>query len=105
MNPCKRRGVLAVGKDKAGNIDYAYNGNKGECSGTPITCGCDHAEKLLLEKMKPATVWVSLAPCIDCAKLLLDSGVEWVYFEQTYYGPSGVDLLKERVAHEQVWGD
>lgn len=41
-----------------------------------------------------ATLFVTHAPCIDCAKLVYQSGIKRVYYRKQYRNTDGVDFLK-----------
>lgn len=43
-----------------------------------------------------STLYVTHSPCLDCAKLLVNAGVERVVYGQLYRAEAGIDLL-ERV--------
>jgi deoxycytidylate deaminase len=93
---CKRMTVYAMGMDKEGNTEYARNGNPGRCRDTVGTCGCTHAEARLLKKMpKPVVVSVSHAPCLECAKALVNAGVEVVTYLKPYRLKDGVEHLDQ----------
>jgi dCMP deaminase len=40
------------------------------------------------------TLFVTVAPCDTCSKLLIASGIRRVYFEEEYRDPAGVELLR-----------
>jgi dCMP deaminase len=40
-----------------------------------------------------ATMFVTHAPCMDCAKLIYQSGIDTVYYRTSYRDTSGVDFL------------
>ena len=42
---------------------------------------------------KDATLYVTLSPCIDCAKLILQSGIKRVVFKDYYKKVNGIDFL------------
>ena len=42
-----------------------------------------------------ATLYVTMSPCKDCAKLIIQSKITTVYFRELYRDSSGVDKLKE----------
>ena len=59
-----------------------------------------HAELNLLAKVarstsssEDATVYVTLSPCIECAKQLLQSGVAEIIYDEKYQGKSGIGML------------
>lgn len=41
-----------------------------------------------------ATLYVTASPCIECAKLIIQSGIRRVVFKDLYRLTSGIDLLK-----------
>jgi len=50
-----------------------------------------------------ATMFITHAPCIDCAKLIYQSGISKVYYRHTYRESTGIDFLnKGGVEVEQV---
>jgi len=60
-----------------------------------------HAESNAIAKLasshesgKNATLLCTHAPCIDCAKLIYQSGINTVYYRNAYRDTSGVDFLK-----------
>lgn len=42
-----------------------------------------------------ATMFVTHAPCLDCAKLIYQSGINTVYYRNTYRETTGVEFLKQ----------
>lgn len=61
-----------------------------------------HAESNCISKLartsesgEGATMFVTHAPCIECAKLIYQSGITSVYFKHDYRDPSGVNFLKK----------
>lgn len=86
--------VLAIG----------YNGNaKGlpnKCDSTvPGSCGCIHSEINALVKapgsVKDKVLFLTDSPCVNCAKLMINSGVTHVFFRRRYRDPSGIELLEQ----------
>lgn len=104
---CKRRqvGCLVV-KDQM-IISDGYNGTP---SGFENICEDDdgvtkpyvlHAEANAITKVagssnssKGATVYVTDSPCLECAKLIIQSGVKRVVFGRPYRLTDGEDLLR-----------
>ena len=41
-----------------------------------------------------ATIYVTAAPCIECAKLIIQSGIKRVFYSTKYRTEEGCDLLK-----------
>ena len=51
--------------------------------------------------VQDSTLYITLAPCIDCAKYLLQSGIQRVVYLQDYRNMSGVELLKQFIKVEK----
>lgn len=61
-----------------------------------------HAETNALAKVarstnssEDATLFVTHAPCLDCAKLIYQSGINSVYYRNTYRTDDGTNFLKK----------
>ena len=59
-----------------------------------------HAESNAIAKLakspesgEGATIFVTHAPCMDCAKLIYQSGIDTVYYRTAYRDTSGIDFL------------
>ena len=59
-----------------------------------------HAETNAIAKLarssesgEGATIFITHAPCLDCAKLIYQSGIREVYYETEYRATEGVDFL------------
>lgn len=104
---CKRRqvGALLV-KDKM-IISDGYNGtpvgfeNVCEDENGNTKSYVLHAEANAITKVaesnnssKGATLYVTTSPCIECSKLIIQSGIKRVVFSETYRLTDGVELLK-----------
>lgn len=104
---CQRRQVGAlVVKDKA-IISDGYNGTP---SGFENMCEDDnyvtkpyvlHAEANAITKLARssnssdgATLYVTASPCIECAKLIIQSGIKRVVYAEHYRLEDGINLLK-----------
>lgn len=104
---CKRRQVGAIlVKDKM-IISDGYNGTP---SGFENDCEDEnnktkpyvlHAESNAITKVarssnssEGATLYVTTSPCIECAKLIIQSGIVRVVYNQQYHILDGIDLLK-----------
>ncbi len=104
---CQRRKVGAlVVKDKM-IISDGYNGTP---SGFENVCEDEnnvtkpyvlHAEANAITKLARssnnsdgATLYVTAAPCIECAKLIIQSGIKRVIYAEQYRLTDGIDLLK-----------
>ncbi len=104
---CKRRQVGAIlVKDKM-IISDGYNGTP---AGFENVCEDEnnltkpyvlHAEANAITKVaassnssRGATIYVTTAPCIECAKLIIQSGIKRVVYSENYRVMDGLDLLK-----------
>lgn len=112
---CRRRkvGALLV-KDKM-IISDGFNGTP---SGFPNVCEDDtdhtypyvlHAEANAITKVarsnnssEGSTLYVTASPCIECAKLIIQSGIRRVVFSELYRMADGLDLL-QRAGIETVY--
>ena len=59
-----------------------------------------HAESNVITKLAKSTIssagaiiFITLSPCIECAKLIIQSGITEVYFEDKYKDITGIKLL------------
>ena len=61
-----------------------------------------HAESNAIAKLarspesgEGAAIFITHAPCIDCAKLIYQSGIATVYYKNDYRSTQGIDFLKK----------
>ena len=104
---CTRRKVGAlIVKDKM-IISDGYNGTP---SGFENVCETEegvtksyvlHAEANAITKIAKsgnsslgATLYVTASPCIECAKLIIQSGIKRVVYSEKYRLEDGIELLK-----------
>ena len=105
---CKRMqvGCLIV-KDKS-IISDGYNGSP---TGFPNICESEdnvtlpyvlHAEANAITKLakgtqssEGSTLYVTLSPCFECSKLMIQSGVKKVVFSEVYRKPESLSFLAE----------
>ena len=109
----KKVGAILV---KAGRIiSTGYNGTP---SGFDNNCEENgktkpevlHAESNAIAKCARSTessegsvLYVTLSPCLECAKLIIQCGIKEVYFSELYRNTDGLDLLKKaKIKYEQV---
>lgn len=104
---CKRRQVGAILVKDRMIISDGYNGTP---SGFENQCEDEngvtkpyvlHAEANAITKVaksgnssKGATLYVTAAPCIECAKLIIQAGISRVVYKDEYRLTDGIDLLK-----------
>jgi dCMP deaminase len=98
-------GCIIVKDDRI--ISIGYNGMP---SGASNVCEMDgetkpevlHAEANAITKLAKSTesgldsyMFTTYAPCVDCAKMILQSGIKELYYELDYKSDDGIDLLKK----------
>ena len=105
---CVRRQVGAlIVRDKM-IISDGYNGTP---SGFPNVCESSegvtlpyvlHAEANAITKVarsnnssEGSTLYVTASPCMECSKLIIQSGIKRVVFSELYRITDGLDLLKQ----------
>lgn len=104
---CVRRKVGALLVKDQMIISDGYNGTP---SGFPNQCEDEndvsypyvlHAEANALTKVarsnnssNGATLYVTASPCLECSKLIIQSGIRRVVYGETYRLTDGIDLLR-----------
>ncbi len=104
---CVRRQVGALMVKEQRIISDGYNGTP---SGFENVCEDEnnvskpyvlHAEANAISKVARshnssdgATLYVTASPCIECAKLIIQAGVQRVVYGELYRLTDGIDLLK-----------
>lgn len=104
-DPRFKVGAVIVTEDNTQVLAVGYNGNHrgGKNvvdSEEPGKSGFIHAENNALIKMdynnpKRKKMYVTLSPCLACAKLILNASIDEVFYLENYRDSSGVDLLRE----------
>jgi dCMP deaminase len=113
---CSRAQVGCVLTNKFGHVlATGYNGvgrglphcNQDPCPGATVpigqgtgTCEAIHAEQNALLQCKDVseidTVYVTMAPCLDCTKLFLNTGCKWIiYLEPHPKMMASIELWKK----------
>ena len=107
---CERSkvGALIVNTYTKSIVSEGYNGTP---TGFPNRCECEgdasktdpivlHAESNAIAKMarsthssQGCTMYVTLSPCLECAKLIIQAGIERLVFEEQYRKSDGLELL------------
>ena len=61
-----------------------------------------HAEANAITKLAKSTesgqdayMFCTYAPCVDCAKLILQSGIKEFHYEESYKNEDGIEVLKK----------
>ena len=98
-------GSVVVAEDNSQVLAIGYNGDhKGGPnevdSDEPGKSGFIHAEINALIKMdynnpKPKKLYLTLSPCIQCARAIINGGIKSVFFDVSYRDLSGIELLKQ----------
>lgn len=116
LSHCKRSQVGAILVKDGNIISMGYNGTpKGFdncCEETQLALNGEissvtkkevlHAEMNAVLKaartgnsVEGSTLYITLSPCVDCSKYLLQSGIKRVVYLEDYRDASGVELLKD----------
>ena len=102
---CKRRQVGALLVKNNMIISDGYNGTpsgfENVCEENGVTKPYVlHAEANAITKVaksgnssEGATLYVTASPCIECAKLIIQSGIKRVVYKDEYRLTDGIDLL------------
>ncbi len=98
-------GAIIVTSDNTQVLSVGYNGNAAgmkNCieSDEPGCSGLIHAEinallKLDYNNPKSKKMYLTLSPCADCAKCIVNSGIKEVVYLEKYRDFSGINILKE----------
>lgn len=108
LSHCSRKKVGAIIVKDGMIVSDGYNGTP---AGFDNCCETDegdthwyvlHAEANAILKVarstqnaEGATLYLTLSPCRDCSKLVLQAGIKRVVFINDYKDTTGVDFLKE----------
>lgn len=108
LSKCNRKkvGAVLVSSDLKNILSFGYNGT---VSGFDNCCEDDdgvtkrevlHAESNAITKMAKSTestmdsvLFITLSPCFECAKLIIQSGIKMVIYNEEYRDVSGIELL------------
>lgn len=108
LSHAERRKVGAIAVTPQDVIVYSWNGRP---SGDDNCCEVDgvthpevlHAERNLVAKaaregisMKGAKVYVTLSPCLPCAMMMYQAGVQMVCYDEEYRLVDGIEFLKRK---------
>lgn len=103
---CRRHKVGTVITDSTMREirSYGYNGNwaggPNDCDSDRIgECGCIHSECNALINAKKRDsgdiLFVTLSPCINCSKMIINAGIKKVYYHEIYRLKDGINLLRK----------
>ena len=115
---CQRRQVGALVVKEGMIISDGYNGTP---SGFENVCEDDngvtkpyvlHAEANAITKLARssnnsdgATIYITASPCIECAKLIIQSGIKRVVYGEKYRLTDGIELLERAGIQVDYLGD
>ncbi len=117
LSYCKRKKVGCIIVNDHGNvIAIGYNGTP---PGAKNCCEDEHgntlpevihAEDNALRKLEKenktaegTTVFITMAPCLQCAKKLVNHKVKKVFFDEIYRSSDGIEYLKDNnIEVEQI---
>jgi len=104
---CKRKKVGAIIVKDDNIVSFGYNGT---ISGFANKCECKnitsdhvlHAESNAISKCckssyssDGSTMYITMSPCFECSKMIIQSGIKKVVYLEKYRDLSGIKLLKK----------
>lgn len=96
--PCKECGGLGKILHYEGSQECARCQGTGMISSTEVV----HAEANALTfaakhglKTKGCSMYITLSPCIECSKLMIQAGIKKVFFSESYRDDAGVQFLRK----------
>lgn len=102
-DPRYQVGAVVVTEDNTQVLAVGYNGNysggpNSVESSTPGESGMIHAEINALLKMdynnpKYKKLYVTLSPCRQCAKAMVNAGIDEVIYDEEYRDTSSIEIL------------
>lgn len=113
LSYAKKKQVGCIIVDENDNIiSFGYNGTprcsdntaeyideNGELKTKPEVI---HAESNAITKIAKSnnssinsSLYITLSPCIECAKLIIQAEIKNVYYNEYYNNPEGIELLKK----------
>lgn len=105
LSYCDKKKVGAVVVKDNSIISYGYNGtlpgDENICEIEGVTkSNVVHAEANAISKVarsthscNEASMFITLAPCMECTKLIIQSGIKEVYYQETYRDNEGIQRL------------
>jgi dCMP deaminase len=102
-HPTFKVGAIITTADNTQILSVGYNGNEAGGdnepeSSEPGMSGLLHAEincllKLDYNNPKDKILWLTLSPCPQCAKAIVNSGIKKVIYRDTYRDLKGLEIL------------
>ena len=104
-HPTFQVGAIIVTEDNTQVLSIGYNGSyKGgpnkPLSDKPGCSGLIHAEinallKLDYNNPKKKKMYITLSPCADCARAIVNSNIDTVFYADKYRSSEGIRILKD----------
>lgn len=89
-------------------VTWYYDGQT--VSSHPGCTVAEHAERNAIAfaaregiALEGSTLYVTHAPCLECSRMLLNVGVETVYYQEPYRKTDGIDLLSKQGIPVVAW--
>ena len=105
-DPRLKVGAVIVTDDNESVLAIGYNGDEkgGDNKPDSLEPGCSnfiHAEVNAIAKMnyndpRSRKIYITHAPCIVCARLIINSNIKKVIYCYPYRSEKGIELLKKR---------
>jgi len=102
-HPTFKVGAIITSNDNTQILSIGYNGNEAGGNNIPDSCepgmsGLLHAEincliKLDYNNYKDKTMWLTLSPCAQCAKAIVNAGIKSVIYKNQYRDIEGINIL------------
>lgn len=126
LSYAERRKVGSVIVKDEQIVSFGYNGTphgfNNSCESLDLSSGdlttkpeVLHAESNALAKLAKSTMsskgghlYVTMSPCYQCAKLIIQSGITDVFYSEEYRDKKGIELLKKaniNVTKVIVWNE
>ena len=120
MSKCTRKKVGSVLSKDGRIVSIGYNGTPAGCkdnTGEYLDSAGDivssnkiiHAEAnsiLFAAKngisTKDCILYVTLSPCVECSKMIIQSGIKEVVYSEEYRDRSGIDFLSEYIKVRKI---
>lgn len=93
-------------------LGIGYNGNArglpNRCDSAEAgRCGCLHSEANALIKagaqIQGKVMFVTMAPCVMCAKMIVNCNVRRVYYRTAYRDPAGIEVLRQAAVESSLY--
>ena len=103
LSRCNRKKVGAIIVKDGNIVSFGYNGTPtgfcNECEEKDVTKDeVIHAEMNAIlkagTKTQGATMYVTMSPCIECAKIIKQSGLKCVIYDELYRDTQALQKLK-----------